>query len=188
MDCYSKVDSLMKKLVFLFVCGFLLSGCAALENSLEKRIIQTLTAMPSLTPYPTSTPYPTYTYYPTITPTPTLLPAAAFVKWNVDQVIQAFQDAGLEVGPFRLMTKDDYAGAPVMTLQGVCFYTSTNGDGCTARVLSFLDQTSLEKTRQYFTDTGYTWLFSNHNILVEMNPEVNESTARLYETKLNEMK
>lgn len=175
-------------LVALCILGTGISGCAAVENSLNKRVIQTLTALPSLTPYPSHTPYPTYTYYPTITPTPTLLPAAAFVKWNVDQVIQAFRNAGLEVGPYRPMQKDDYAGAPVMTLQGICFYISSNGDGCTARVLSFLDETSLTKTRQYFTDTGYTWLFVNANILVEMNPEVNETTARGYEAVLNGMK
>jgi hypothetical protein len=179
---------MMKKLIAICLLAFMLSGCSILENSLNKRVIQTLTALPSLTPYPTSTPYPTYTYYPTITRTPTLLPAAAFVKWNVDQVILAFKQAGLEVGPYRSMIKEDYAGAPVMSLQGICFYTSSNGEGCTARVLSFLDQTSLEKTRQFFIDNGYTWLFTNQNILVEMNPEVNESTARTYESIFNEMK
>jgi hypothetical protein len=178
----------MKKVLAICLAAFMLSGCSILENSLNKRVIQTLTALPSLTPYPTSTPYPTYTYYPTITRTPTLLPAAAFVKWNVDQVILAFKQAGLEVGPYRPMIKDDYAGAPVMSLQGICFYTSSNGEGCSARILSFLDQTSLEKTRQFFTDNGYTWLFTNQNILVEMNPEVNESTARNYESILNEVK
>jgi hypothetical protein len=178
----------MKKAILFCFAGIFLTSCAALENSLEKRVIQTLTALPSLTPYPTSTPYPTYTYYPTATSTPTLLPAAEFVKWNVEQIIQAFKKGGLEVGPFRPMLKDDYAGAPVMTLQGICFYTSSGGEGCTARVLSFLDQSSLDKTRQFFSDNGYTWLFSNHNILVEMNPEVSESTARAYEALLNDLK
>lgn len=175
----------MKNIFVLFISlSFLLSSCTVLENSLNKRVIMTLTALPSLTPYPTNTPYATYTPYPTITPTPTLLPAAAFVKWNVDQVIQAYQINGAEVGPYRAMLKEDYGAAPQMTLQGICIFIATEPDNCNGRILAFLDQTSLEKTRQFYTDSGFNWLFTNNNILVVINPEISEDTARRYETAL----
>lgn len=174
----------MKKTILLIlIFAVLLSSCSVLEESLNKRVILTLTALPSSTPGATSTPYPTYTFYPSITPTPTLLPAAAFVHLNVDQVMNAFMSASLAVGTYRPMTREDYGAVPQEALQGVCFYTSsTPGMYCDGFVLSYLDQNSLERTRSFFDslgpDTG--WVYVNSNILVRLRPEVSESQAQPY--------
>lgn len=175
-----------KTILLLLICAVLISSCSVLEESLNKRVILTLTALPSSTPGATSTPYPTYTFYPSITPTPTLLPAAAFVHLNVDQVIQAFMTANLPVGAYRPMGKEDYGAVPQMALQGICFFTSSNGTECDGYVLAYLDQTSLDKTRQFFIDLGGDsgYISVNTNILVRIRPGVEESLARSYEAAL----
>lgn len=144
----------------------------------------TLTALPPAPPYPTNTPYPTYTYYPTITPSPTVSFEDAFVRWNMDQVISAYQAAGLQLGAYRPMTRDDYAGAPVMSLQATCLYISPSAGACDGRVFSFLDQTSLEKTRDFYVSIGINRTYINRNILVVINPEISEDTARQFESLL----
>lgn len=178
----------MRKILTIILASLLLSSCTVLENSINKRVVMTLTALPSGTPYPTNTPYATYTAYPSITPTPTLLPAAAFVKWNVDQTVQAFLAANLPVGQFRAMTKEDYGAAPQMALQGVCIFTSSNAEACDGRVLSFLDQQSLDKTRQYYADANDGWVYVNTNILVQISPSISEERAKQYEAVLNGLK
>lgn len=185
----------MKRIIItILISIILLSGCAPFNNTIATRVAGTITAMPTFTPYPTLTPYPTFTPLPTDTPTPTVQPTKSFAKWTSDQVIGAFVDAGLEVGQMHLMKVDDYGMAPMLAVEATRFFIPSLCADCGGRIFSFDNQAGLEKTAEFYTSLGkssalfFSWVFTHDNILVQINGDLPEAKARLYEAALNNMK
>jgi hypothetical protein len=195
----------MKSIFIIFFITVLVSGCAPFNNTIATRVAETITAIPTLTPYPTFTPYPTPTPYPTYTPiptntpvptdspTPTILPTQVYAKWTSNQVIGVFVDAGLEVGQMRLMTVNDYGMAPMLAMEGTRFYIPSLCADCGGRILSFDNQAELDLTSEYYISLGqgnalfFSWVFKKNNILVQINGDLPEAKARMYEEALSSM-
>jgi hypothetical protein len=177
----------------------LLSACTPNNNVISTRVAGTVEAMPTATSYPTLTPYSTLTPYPTYTPVPantaipTVEPTRAFAKWNSDQVLGAFVDAELEVGPMRWMTPEDYGLAPKLAMDGTRFFILSLCVDCGGRILAFKDQAGLDATAEYYISlnqsdpASFSWIFLKDNIIVQLNGDTPETLAHKYETALNTM-
>ena len=140
----------------------------------------------------TATPEPA-TPTPTLTPTPEVTPTPDFVRWNSTQVVDAFIAAELEAGSPRPMTRDDYGFAPLVAIEGTRFLIPSLCAECGGRIMSFASQGDLEKTRAYYVEMGkesaafFSWTFVKDNILVQINGDLLEDKALLYEAALDSM-
>ena len=108
-------------------------------------------------------------------------------------VIDAFKNAGLEAENTRPMTKEDYGFAPLGD-EGIRFFIPSLGPDHGGRVVFYKDLNYLEKAQNFYKSLGkesailYTWVFTNGNILVQINGDLPEDKAREYEKALNELK
>jgi hypothetical protein len=190
----------MKSLIIIGLCiSVLLAGCTPNNNIISTRVARTIAAMPSatsyptLTPYSTLTPYPTYTQAPESTVIPTVEPTRAFAKWNSDQVLGAFVNAGLEVGPMRWMKADDYGEVPMLAMDGTRFFIPSLCADCGGRIFAFDNQAGLDATAEYYSSlnqsdpASFSWIFMKDNIIVQLNGDTPEALARKYEAALNSM-
>jgi len=124
------------------------------------------------------------------TSTPESTSTPEFKQWTSSQVIEAFKAAGLEVENPRAMTKDDYGMAPMLAIEGTRFLIPSLCPDCGGRVLSFSSQEDLETTKAYYIELGrssaafFSWVFTKDNILVQINGELPEETAKQYEAAL----
>jgi len=179
-------------IVILYI-SILLSGCTPNNNIISMRVAETIAAMPTATPYPTLTPYPTYTPAPESTVIPTVEPTRAFAKWNSDQALGAFVNAGLEVGRMRWMTTDDYGSAPKLAMDGTRFFIPSLCADCGGRIFAFDNQAGMDATAEYYLSliqsdpSSFSWIFMKDNIIVQLNGDTPETLARKYEAALNAM-
>jgi hypothetical protein len=186
-------------IIAILYMSMLLSGCTPNNNVISTRVAETITAMPTVTSYPTLTPYFTLTPYPTYTPAPesttipTVEPTRVFAKWNSDQVLGAFVNAGLDVGPMRWMKAEDYGLAPKLAMDGTRFFIPSLCADCGGRILAFKDQAGLNATADYYLSlnqsdpASFSWIFMKDNIIVQLNGNTPETLARKYEEALNSM-
>ena len=143
-------------------------------------------------PLPTYTPYPTLAAVACVQPTSTEVPL--FYKWNNDQVISAFKAAGLDAESPTLMAKKDYGLAPMSAVQGIHFLVPSLCSDCGGRVFSFNTKEDLDLTNEYYVKFGkssaalFSWTFQKDNILVQINGDLPEDKAKLYEAALNNLK
>jgi hypothetical protein len=184
----------MKGLIIaLLSISILLSACTPNRIVISTRVAETIAAMPIATSNPTFTSYATHTQAPANTVIPTVEPTRAFAKWNSDQVLGAFVDAGLEVGPMRWMNVDDYGLAPKLAMDGTRFFIPSLCAECGGRILAFKDQAGLESTADYYLSlnqsdpASFSWIFMKDNIIVQLNGDTPETLAHKYETALNTM-
>ena len=175
----------MKVVALVLLVAALLTACAS-------------SAAP--TPVAAAAPWPTYTQYPTFTPLPTappthtpVVPTAmpkplAFQKWNAAQAVAAFKAAGLEVESVTPMTKDDYGLPPMTAVEAIHFLIPSLCSDSGGRVFSFASQADLDLVRSCYVQLGkssaafFSWTFVNENVLVQINSDLPEAKARLYET------
>ncbi|MCA9872607.1 MAG: hypothetical protein KC441_03105 [Anaerolineales bacterium] len=107
-----------------------------------------------------------------------------------DDVISAFRAAGLEAENAQPLTRDDYGAAPYVG-QGVRFLIPSLCADCGGRVFALDNQKDLESVKTYYDALGesnalfFSWTFAKDNILVQINGDLDETTARQYETALN---
>ncbi len=119
---------------------------------------------------------------------------STFEKWTTAQVTSAFTASGLECESTRSMTKDDYGMGPMTAKEGTRFLIPSLGDDNGGRIFSFSSQDDLDKTKTYYVELGkssalfFSWVFVKDNILVQINGDLPEATARKYETSLNTIK
>ena len=126
----------------------------------------------------------------------TPLPATSipFVLWDTQQVVDTFRLAGLEVSNPRPMTSDDYGLVPMLATQGTRFFIPTVCPDCGGRIMSFANQEDLVIVRDYYAQMTrfgavlFSWVFVRNNILVQINGELPEESARVYEAALDNMK
>lgn len=112
---------------------------------------------------------------------------------NPQAVIDAFKAAGLEAENTRPMTKEDYGLAPLGD-EGIRFFIPSLGPDKGGRVIFYKDLNYVEKARDFYANLGkesallFTWVFTNGNIVVQINGDLPEEQARKYEQVLNELK
>ena len=198
---YLKVEKLSFKieryvpLSLLMTLLFVLTACsspAPATVEVTRIVPQTVVVTQIVEKVITATPVPpTPTPAPTNTPEPTATPA--FVRWNSEQVVQAFKDAGLEAESTRPMTKDDYGMAPYVATEGTRFLIPSLCSDCGARIMSFDSEEDLNLTREFYVRLGeqsamfFSWTFVKDNILVQINGDLPEDQARQYEAALNNL-
>lgn len=116
-------------------------------------------------------------------PAPTHTPADA---------VAAFKSAGLEAENTRDMGPDDYGLAPFIG-EGVRFFIPSLCEDCGGRIYALDNQDDLEKMKTFYVTMGeesailFSWVFTKDNILVQINGDLDEETARQYETALNNL-
>lgn len=175
----------MKKLLpILLLALSLLVACTPAPPSdalIQTAIAQTQAAQPVFIP-PTETPFPTATSVP------------SFQKWSNQDVVTAFQDAGLEVESPRLMKPDDYKLAPLVALEGTRFLIPSLCEDCGGRIFSFDTPEDLEAMHRYYIKIAegsaifFSWVFTKDNILVQINGDLPEEQAAQYEIALSNLK
>jgi hypothetical protein len=107
-----------------------------------------------------------------------------------DDVIAAFKAAGLEAESTYPLTKEDYGAAPYVG-EGVRFLVPSLCADCGGRVFSLENTQDLEALKNYYDSLGeasalfFSWVFTDENILVQINGDMDEATARQYEAALN---
>ena len=157
------------------------------EVEITRIVNQTVVATQLVTVVVTATPEPA-------TATPTLQPTPEFQKWTSEQAIEAFKKKNLEAEETRSMTKDDYGLAPMVAVEGTRFLIPSLCATCGGRVMSFSTPGHLEAAKTYYDELGknnalfFSWVFVKDNILVQINGDLPEEQARLYEAALEELK
>lgn len=107
-----------------------------------------------------------------------------------DDVVAAFKSAGLEAETPRPLTREDYGAAPYVG-SGVRFIIPSLCEDCGGRIFTSTNAKDLEALKSYYDELGtasalfFSWTFANGDILVQINGSLDESTARQYETALN---
>jgi hypothetical protein len=167
----------------------ILSACSPIGNTVENTEIVAPVSTPTSNLIFTEIPESTATNIPVSLFSTKPISTLTFEKWTVEQVIESFRKAHLEAALDQKMTEKDYDGAPMLASDGLRFYIAGCSD-CGGRILAFSDQSSLDKTKKYYTDLGSDTdrLFENNNILVIISGDIRESTVNLYGDALNNMK
>ena len=112
---------------------------------------------------------------------------------TVEDAVNAFKDAGLEVEDVTEMTKDDYGLAPMKADEGVRFLIPSLGEDSGGRIFSFSSQSDLDDTKAYYDNLGkesamlFSWTIEKENILVQINGELEEEEYEKYKAALNEL-
>ena len=124
------------------------------------------------------------------TPTPEVTPTPAFQRWTSTEAADAFAAAGLEAENVRPMTVDDYGMAPMTAVEGSRFLIPSLCADCGGRIFSFASQKDLDAMEAFYVELGkssalfFSWVFTNDNILVQINGDLPETTAQQYEAAL----
>jgi len=127
-------------------------------------------------------------------PTPEISATPIFQKWTTSQVAQAFKDAGLEYQDPKLMTKVDYGISPMSATEGIHFLVPSVCSDCGGRIFSFATEQDLKISQTYYENLGknsaafFSWVFVKDNILVQINGDLPEDKAKLYQNALDSLK
>jgi hypothetical protein len=129
----------------------------------------------------------------TSTQKPSSVPTKVTVKsWTPEQVIIAFKAAGLEAENSKKMTKEDYGLAPLVG-QGLRFLIPSLCADCGGRVFAVESEDDMTQLKAYYDELGkasaafFSWTFRHGNVLVQLNGDLPEQRARVYETTLQAM-
>jgi hypothetical protein len=104
-------------------------------------------------------------------------------------VVNAFRAAGLEAEDPHPMTVDDYGFAPYVC-DGTRFLIPSLGEDSGGRVFVCRDEDDHESLGAYYEDLGegsaafFSWVFEEGDVLVQINGELDEATARQYEAAI----
>jgi hypothetical protein len=107
-------------------------------------------------------------------------------KISAEEVYLAFKSAGLEAENPHSLTKEDYGMAPFVCT-GAYFYIPSLCPDCGGRIFECDNQNDLNSLAAYYINLGknsaslFSWVFIKGNILVQINGNLPESTARRYE-------
>ncbi len=172
------------------LCSIVLSSCGyPLVQTVEvTRVVpQTVVVTELLVIVETATPGAAEPTSSSTTPQP-------FSKWTPQQVVEAFQSAGLEVSTPRPMTTDDYGLVPMLAVEGTRFFIPSICSDCGGRIMSFANQEDLTIVENYYAQMGrfgavlFSWVYVKDNILVQINGELPEENAHMYQAALDSLK
>jgi hypothetical protein len=106
-----------------------------------------------------------------------------------DDVVASFKAAGLEAENPSAMTKDDYGPAPYVCT-GTRFLVPSIGADSGGRIFICDSTEDREALANYYNELGkssalfFSWVFTKDNVLVQINGDLPEETARKYEAAL----
>lgn len=106
-----------------------------------------------------------------------------------EDVIKSFKDAGLEAENTRPMTKDDYGIAPFVC-EGTRFFIPSLGADNGGRIFICDNTEDRDALVNYYTELGkasaiaFSWVFTKGDVVVQINGDLPETTARQYEAAL----
>lgn len=112
---------------------------------------------------------------------------------TADDVIKAFEDAGLTVEAPAEMTKDDYGMAPMKADEGVRFEIPELGEDKGGRILTYSDEGDLADMKAYYDDLGaesamfFSWTAQQGNVLLQINGDLPEDEYNAYVDALESM-
>jgi hypothetical protein len=193
---FGKKYQLKRLFDVFFIFLFFLTSCSSPTPQIIEitRIVpQTVVVTQLVEVIITATPIPASST-PTPTTPPTMTPTPAFIIWNTQQVVDVFLAAGLEATDVRPMVADDYGIAPLLAIEGTRFFIPSLCGDCGGRIMSFASQTDRDALQKYYKKLAessalfFTWVFVKDNILVQINGDLPEADARLYEAALYGMK
>ena len=126
----------------------------------------------------------------TIVARPTATPRSKVdVRWTTEQVLGALKQAGLEAEDHRPMTREDYGLAPYVG-SGVRFLIPSLCADCGGRLFSTENATDVALLKAYYDEMGrqsallFSWTFARDNILLQINGDLPEASAKQYEEAL----
>lgn len=116
---------------------------------------------------------------------PTPVPTSPFVDNGAtgETVLSAFRDAGLEAERSFRMQPTDYGLVP-QVCEAWRFFIPSIGSDNGGRVFVCAKEAAKDEIMNYYEDIGKLfsfWVFSKDNIVVQINGELPEATARKYE-------
>ena len=100
-------------------------------------------------------------------------------------------DAGLEFANPTNMTKDDYGLAPMSAAEAVHFFLPSLCADCGGRLYSFANVEDLSLMETYYKELGrqsamfFSWVFIKDNILIQINGDLPEELAKMYEAAID---
>lgn len=118
-----------------------------------------------------------------------LLTSACAKQITGDDVVAAFKAAGLEAENTRPMTKDDYGAAPYVCT-GTRFYVPSIGADNGGRIFICDSTEDRDSLANYYTELGkssalfFSWVFTKDKVIVQINGDLPEETARKYEVAI----
>jgi hypothetical protein len=120
-----------------------------------------------------------------------LLGCTAFTQpaTSGNDVVMAFQRAGLEVEEARPMTEQDYGTAP-QVCDGMRFLIASLGPDHGGRVYFCEDSTERDSIAAFYRDRGErspaarSWVFVKGNVVVQLNGALSEEKAQAYEAAI----
>lgn len=123
-----------------------------------------------------------------------LLAAACGSSSTIDpqEVVDAFQSAGLEAESTTEMTAADYGAAPKVG-DGLRFLIPSLGEGNGGRIIAVANANDREELVNFYETLGeqsalfFSWVFVKDNIVVQINGDLEEDVARQYEAALNSL-
>ncbi len=172
-----------KALIGLLICGGLwLSGCStgATAISAEPTLLRT-----------TPSPHPEQT----AATSATAVITNAFQKWTLQQVLDAFSAAELEVGEIQRNDPSDLAGAPRVASEFAFFHVPSRGVDAGGLIFVFSSEADMQSVYKYYKDSGwydnglyYPWVYRKDNILLQINGILSKVQADKYGAALEQLR
>jgi hypothetical protein len=158
-----------------------LSGCAG-ETA----------AVPPVPTLPTATLLSTPKH--TSTSSPTMVLANEFQKWTLQDVLDAFRTAKLEVGEVRKNDPSDLNGAPSAAVEFANFSVPSKGVYAGGLIFAFSSEADFQSVYSYYKNAGwydsglyYPWVYRKDNILLQINGILSDVEAEKYGDALQQL-
>ena len=111
---------------------------------------------------------------------------------TAQDVIDSFEAAGLEVGPYRPLVEDDYKVLPYWPEDGIRFFLPSLEGKHGARIMVFDDEAGQTAVKEFYElldeiendPLKTTWVFIQGDILVQIHGQIDEEIALQYESAL----
>ncbi len=104
-----------------------------------------------------------------------------------EDVIQAFEEEGLEVVDAREMTREDFGLASMKSDEAMMFTVPFVCDDCNVRVFSYDNDADLEEMKAYYDDLGkesailFSHTAKNGNLLIQAGGDMEDEVFAEYE-------
>lgn len=180
----------MKRVILLVLLTFLLVSCVQptpIVQIVEVTRIIKETIQVTVPVVVTATPLP-------VTETPSPSPTSAFWKYSVNDAAKAIQDAGLEFVDPVSDPPQESGIRPYVENENLHFLIPSLCSDCGGRLFSFDNERDLNTLKKYYdglkeaSAMWFSWVYVKDNILLQINGDLPEDKAKLYEEVLNNLK
>ncbi len=113
-------------------------------------------------------------------------------KWVGNDLIQRFNESGLEIETTEPVNKLDYSSLPARAKEAIKITVPSIGEEGIGCILSFEVKHNMEEIKRHYLEKNkkeelYSWTFAKDNILVVLNGVISEDKARMFESVLNQL-